>query len=479
MFEQPEVLENAESRSWPRPERAGGTRRALLRGIRRLGAWVAAVHSPRAVRLEAAHDRSSRSTAWEAVQSFPRLESGEERGAGLLRQVAEELREATGHGVGDGVCLATALVLETHRSLEEGLSRGTLTGLLEEARERLLAGLDEAARPAGPEEVQTLLLEGLDSSWNGGTPEAPDHTFLVPGRLPGAEAHQLEGVFVTTAPQAVASLPPNGSWEGPHRVLHLTAPLRTLSELRKLFGALARFTDPLLVLAPRVSPSVGTGATSLSREGRLPGHLLWLDDEEPDERLQAIVQRGLPEPCASLEEALALDPETLPVSGRTLWVEGGALLELPGSGGLRFSALSLGTDVREGPGLGRTLRLLEAVRQRGMVSGGGGAYLALGRTVSLPESSSFLLRSLEAPARALLENEGMDAETVLDRLRSLPPGAGYDVLERRFFLSVEEGPATPVPVVEEVLQAAFRAALESLELAFAPEEENLEGGIQT
>jgi hypothetical protein len=235
--------------------------------------------------------------------------------------------------------------------------------------------------------------------------------------------------------------------------------LRSLGELHCLFQRLASFSHPLVVLASQISPRIATAAPCQARNGVLKGHVLWvapLEEGTPDP-LEA-----LGKPVEELSQAMCLDPETLPMAEHLLWLDGGALLET-GESGRTFAVLSLGPGVRRSANLRRTLSLVDAARHHGMLSGGGAAYLALARTARLHEVPLLpFKRCLEAPLRAVLDNENMDADTVLDHLRSLPPGAGFDVLERRYFHSGEEGPATPAPVVEAVVRGAFDAALASL-----------------
>lgn len=439
-------------------------RRAAAEGARRLAASVAAVCGPRGrVALGAGAGEPTARTAPEVEAAFPRLEGPEEAGARPLREAARRVREQCGRGVGDAVCLTGALLLEALRALARGSAPGAVLGELREAYPRLVPALTELSRPAQPDELEAILSGGTggdpptpapgSSPHQGG--EAAAMLLLVPGRRRGLERLEVRGALARVAPQGAGQLHQAGLREGPHRVLRVCGPVRTGEEVRRLLRALGSFEEPLVVLADRLSPSAATDAADLVHRGQVHGHLVWW--APGGDAGDLALRRMVPE-AENVLEASGLDPASLPLAQEVVWCRDGVLLALPESRhALGYTVLLEGPERAGCPELRRAVSLVEATRLAGMVPGGGAAYVTLARWLGEGEGSAAVRRALEAPLRVLVENEGMDAESVLDRIRGLAPGSGFDVLEGRYFGPREPGPMTPSPVVAAVLSAAFEA----------------------
>ena len=114
----------------------------------------------------------------------------------------------------------------------------------------------------------------------------------------------------------------------------------------------------------------------------------------------------------------------------------------------------------------------KAALKSGIVAGGGSALLNVKREVT-DETDAFVgdeaiganifLNSLDAPIRKILENAGLDASYVVQRLLNSPEysaNTGYDVLTNKYVNMVESGIIDPTEVVlNEIQNAASIAGL--------------------
>jgi chaperonin GroEL len=104
----------------------------------------------------------------------------------------------------------------------------------------------------------------------------------------------------------------------------------------------------------------------------------------------------------------------------------------------------------------------------GIVPGGGTALLEASLALAAikmeePEAGAGLRlvqKALEAPARQIAENAGRSADAVVEKIRELPAGYGYNAAEDRFVMMTENGIVDPVQVTCTALRnAASIAAL--------------------
>lgn len=114
----------------------------------------------------------------------------------------------------------------------------------------------------------------------------------------------------------------------------------------------------------------------------------------------------------------------------------------------------------------------KAALKSGIVAGGGSALLNVKREVT-DETDAFVgdeaiganifLNSLDAPIRKILENAGLDASYVVQKLLNSPEysaNTGYDVLTNKYVNMVESGIIDPTEVVlNEIQNAASIAGL--------------------
>jgi chaperonin GroEL len=113
----------------------------------------------------------------------------------------------------------------------------------------------------------------------------------------------------------------------------------------------------------------------------------------------------------------------------------------------------------------------KAALKSGIVAGGGSALLNVKREVAVTDTfvgdeaigASIFLNSLDAPIRKILENAGLDASYVVQKLLDSPEysaNTGYDVLTNKYVNMVESGIIDPTEVVlNEIQNAASIAGL--------------------
>lgn len=129
----------------------------------------------------------------------------------------------------------------------------------------------------------------------------------------------------------------------------------------------------------------------------------------------------------------------------------------------------------------------KAAIEEGIVAGGGVALLNAVSSLDEAEFSgdekiglNILRRSLEAPIRQITENAGVDGAVVVDKVKSLKPGEGYNVVTGLYGDMIKFGIIDPAKVTRSAVQNA--ASIASLVLtteavvADKPEEKG-EGGM--
>jgi chaperonin GroEL len=109
----------------------------------------------------------------------------------------------------------------------------------------------------------------------------------------------------------------------------------------------------------------------------------------------------------------------------------------------------------------------KAAIQEGIVPGGGLAYLKLIPAVADLETKTdgdertglrILKRALEAPARQLAENSGVDGGVVVDKMRNGSGNFGFDAADGKYVDLVEAGIIDPTKVVRVALENAVSVA---------------------
>jgi len=112
------------------------------------------------------------------------------------------------------------------------------------------------------------------------------------------------------------------------------------------------------------------------------------------------------------------------------------------------------------------LNATRAAVEEGIVPGGGVALLNVRDAVSAVETSSrdertgveIVLRSLEEPVRQIAHNAGFEGSVVVEKVKSLEDGMGFDALSTDYVDMMEAGLSDPVKVTRSALQNAASIA---------------------
>jgi len=108
----------------------------------------------------------------------------------------------------------------------------------------------------------------------------------------------------------------------------------------------------------------------------------------------------------------------------------------------------------------------KAAVEEGIVPGGGVALInaipALDELQVEGEEKlgvEILRRALEEPMRQIAENAGKDGAVIVEKVKTLKPGEGYDALRDEFGNMVEKGIIDPAKVTRSALQNAVSVAM--------------------
>jgi chaperonin GroEL len=111
------------------------------------------------------------------------------------------------------------------------------------------------------------------------------------------------------------------------------------------------------------------------------------------------------------------------------------------------------------------LSATRAALDEGIVAGGGAALLAIQPALnnlpgSLDEQHGIAIvrRALEEPLRRIAENAGFEGSVVVNHVRTLPAGYGFDALSEEYCSLVEAGIVDPVKVTRFALEHAASIA---------------------
>lgn len=113
------------------------------------------------------------------------------------------------------------------------------------------------------------------------------------------------------------------------------------------------------------------------------------------------------------------------------------------------------------------LAATKAAVEEGVVAGGGSAYIHAAKPVSsMAESlegdertgANLVLKALEAPLSCIAGNAGLEGSVIVNRVRELEPGWGFDALAEEYVDMVAAGILDPAKVTRSALQNATSVA---------------------
>ena len=110
------------------------------------------------------------------------------------------------------------------------------------------------------------------------------------------------------------------------------------------------------------------------------------------------------------------------------------------------------------------LNATRAAVSEGIISGGGSAYIHAQKAVremlatlegDEKTGAEIVAKALEAPLRAIAENAGLEGAVIINKVKELDPGMGYDAVSEKYVNMVEEGIIDPVKVTRSALSNAI------------------------
>ena len=114
-----------------------------------------------------------------------------------------------------------------------------------------------------------------------------------------------------------------------------------------------------------------------------------------------------------------------------------------------------------------TLAATRAAVEEGIVAGGGTAYIhateavkAVVDTLVGDEATGgrIVLKALEAPMRQITENAGLEGSVIVNKVKELEKGIGFNALTEEYVDMVETGIVDPTKVTRTALQNATSVA---------------------
>jgi len=110
----------------------------------------------------------------------------------------------------------------------------------------------------------------------------------------------------------------------------------------------------------------------------------------------------------------------------------------------------------------RAVATLRRALEGGVVPGGGAALLACQPALSETVGARILSRALEEPLRVIAENTGYEPGSVVARVRSSPPGWGFDARRGQIVDLWQEGILDPAVVLQAAAETAVSGAVMAL-----------------
>ena len=113
------------------------------------------------------------------------------------------------------------------------------------------------------------------------------------------------------------------------------------------------------------------------------------------------------------------------------------------------------------------LAATKAAVEEGIIAGGGSAYIHAAKEVEKlldkvegdeKTGVKIILKALEAPLYCIAHNAGLEGSVIVNKVKEMKAGEGYDALEGKYTKMVEAGILDPVKVTRSALQNATSVA---------------------
>lgn len=113
------------------------------------------------------------------------------------------------------------------------------------------------------------------------------------------------------------------------------------------------------------------------------------------------------------------------------------------------------------------LAATKAAVEEGIVAGGGSAYIHASKEVAKlvaelegdeKTGANIILKALEAPLSRIVTNAGLEGSVIINKVKELEPGFGFDALNEEYVNMVDNGILDPAKVTRSALQNATSVA---------------------
>ena len=113
------------------------------------------------------------------------------------------------------------------------------------------------------------------------------------------------------------------------------------------------------------------------------------------------------------------------------------------------------------------LAATRAAVEEGIIAGGGSAYIHASKEVSKLVSTlegdektgaKIVLKALEAPLYHIVANAGLEGSVIINKVREMEVGMGFDALKEEYVNMVDAGILDPAKVTRSALQNATSVA---------------------
>ncbi len=113
------------------------------------------------------------------------------------------------------------------------------------------------------------------------------------------------------------------------------------------------------------------------------------------------------------------------------------------------------------------LAATKAAVEEGIIAGGGSAYIHAAKEVAKivgtlegdeKTGANIILKALESPLSCIAVNAGLEGSVIVNKVRELEPGVGFDVLTEQYTDMVKAGIIDPAKVTRSALQNATSVA---------------------
>ena len=402
----------------------------------------------------------------------------ENMGAQLLKEVSIKTNDVAGDGTTTATVLAQAMVREGLKNIAAGANpiilRNGMKVACDKAVEAIktlsqpIAGKDAIAQVAAissaDEETGKLIADAMEVVGNEGVITVEDsQTFGT--SLDVVEGMQFDRGYISpymiTDTEKMEAL-----LEEPY-ILITDKKITSVQDILPVLEQIVKTGKPLLIIAEDVEGEALTEDLGFKLDATTLEMLGSARQVKISKENTTIVDgRGKKEAIEERVKQLhALIAETSSDFDREKYQERLAKL----AGGVAVIQVGAATETELTEKKHRIEDALSATRaavEEGIVAGGGTALVDVAKvldeiTLSDPDAMTgvrLVKKALEAPVRQIADNAGLEGSVIVERVKGLPEGTGFNVLKNDYEDMIQSGVLDPAKVTRSALQNAVSIA---------------------